>query len=86
MVRQITVAALSKAHVIMDSSNSGTADSNPVGSMNACPHFPAFCCPYARTSLWRRRQYGPPKRWYPTSRIHGTTTQKTSDYIFCCPV
>jgi hypothetical protein len=51
MVRQITVAALSKAHVIMDSSNSGTADSNPVGSMNACPHFPAFCCPYARTSL-----------------------------------
>jgi hypothetical protein len=28
------------------------------------------------------RQYGPPKRWYPTTTLHGVTTQKTSIWIF----
>jgi hypothetical protein len=26
-----------------------------------------------------KRQYGPPKRWYPTTNLHGVTTQKTED-------
>jgi len=29
------------------------------------------------TSTWRWRQQGPPKHWYPTTTVHGITTQKT---------
>jgi hypothetical protein len=29
---------------------------------------------------WRRRQHGPPKRWHPTTTLHGVTTQKTSTW------
>jgi hypothetical protein len=28
---------------------------------------------------WRWRQQGPPKGWYPTTVLHGVTTQKTED-------
>jgi hypothetical protein len=28
---------------------------------------------------WRWRQLGPLKRWYPTTTLHGVTTQKTED-------
>jgi hypothetical protein len=28
---------------------------------------------------WRRRQHGPLKRWYPTTTLHGVTSQKTED-------
>jgi len=27
---------------------------------------------------WRWRQHGSPKRWYPTTTLHGVTTQKTT--------
>jgi hypothetical protein len=37
---------------------------------------------YQRTSPWRWRQHGPPKRWYPTATLHGVRTQKTSSWIF----
>jgi len=29
----------------------------------------------------RWRQQGPPKRWYPTTTLHGITTQKTMTWI-----
>jgi hypothetical protein len=29
---------------------------------------------------WRWRQHGPPKHWCPTTKLHGTTTQKTLNY------
>jgi hypothetical protein len=29
------------------------------------------------TLLWRWRQHGPLKCWYPTTTLHGITTQKT---------
>jgi hypothetical protein len=34
------------------------------------------------TSPWRWRQHGPLKRWYPTTELHGITTQKTLIWIF----
>jgi hypothetical protein len=34
-----------------------------------------------KTSTWRWRQHGPPKWWYPTTTLHGVTTQKTSTSI-----
>jgi len=30
----------------------------------------------------RWRQHGPPKRWYPTTSLHGVTSQKTATRIF----
>jgi hypothetical protein len=30
---------------------------------------------------WRWRQYGPPKRWHPTTTLHGLTTQKPWTWI-----
>jgi hypothetical protein len=33
------------------------------------------------TSPWRWRQQGPPKRWYPTTSLHGVITQKTATWI-----
>jgi hypothetical protein len=30
--------------------------------------------------LWRWRQRGPPKHWYPTTTLHGVTTQKNSTF------
>jgi len=33
-------------------------------------------------SVWRWRQHGPPKRWYPTTTPHGVKTQNTSIWIF----
>jgi len=32
------------------------------------------------SSGWRWRQHGPLKRWYPTTTLHGVTTQKTSTW------
>jgi len=37
---------------------------------------------YLITSPWRWRQYGPPKRWYPATSLHGIVTQKTTTWIF----
>jgi hypothetical protein len=34
------------------------------------------------TSHWRRRQHGPLTRWYPTTTLHGVTTQKTTTWNF----
>jgi len=34
-----------------------------------------------RTSSWRRRQYGPLKRWYTTATLHDVPTQKTKPWI-----
>jgi hypothetical protein len=34
------------------------------------------------TSPWRWRQHGTPKRWYPTTALHGVKTQKVSTWIF----
>jgi hypothetical protein len=31
---------------------------------------------------WRRKDQGPPKRWYLTVTLHGVTTQKTSTSLF----
>jgi len=31
--------------------------------------------------VWRWRQHGPPKLWYPTTTLHGVTTQKTWNWI-----
>jgi len=31
---------------------------------------------WCRVVLWRWRQRGPPKRWYPITTLHGVTTQK----------
>jgi hypothetical protein len=31
---------------------------------------------------WRWRHHGPLKHWYPTTTLHGVTTQKTSTWIF----
>jgi len=36
----------------------------------------------AASSPWRRRQQGPPKRWHPTTTLHGITTQKTTTWTF----
>jgi hypothetical protein len=38
--------------------------------------------PRLKSSPWRWRQHGPPKRWYPTTTLHGVTTQKISTWIF----
>jgi len=35
-----------------------------------------------RSSPWRWRHQGPSKHWYPTTTLHGVTTQKTSPWIF----
>jgi hypothetical protein len=35
-----------------------------------------------RCSPWRWRQHGALKRWYPTTTLHGVTTQKTSTWFF----
>jgi len=32
------------------------------------------------SSPWRWRQHGPPKRWYPTTRLPGVTIQKNLDF------
>jgi hypothetical protein len=34
------------------------------------------------SSPWRWRQHGPPKHCYPTTGLHGVTTQKTLTWIF----
>jgi len=31
---------------------------------------------------WRWRQQHPLKRWYPTAKLHGITTQKASIWMF----
>jgi hypothetical protein len=31
---------------------------------------------------WRWRHLGPPKRWFPTTLLHGVATQKTTAWIF----
>jgi hypothetical protein len=36
----------------------------------------------APTSPWRWWQHGLPKRWYPTTSLHGVTTRKTMTSIF----
>jgi hypothetical protein len=33
-------------------------------------------------SPWRWRQHSHPKRWYPTTTLHGVTTQKTPTWIY----
>jgi len=33
---------------------------------------------------WRWRQHGRLQRWYPTTPLHGITTQKTSTWIHRC--
>jgi len=33
---------------------------------------------YMVSQPWRWRHHGTPKRWYPTTTLHGVTTQKTS--------
>jgi len=48
----------------------GSVDLRNVGILPQ--HYTAY------TSPWRWRQYGPPKRWYPTTKLDGVTTQKTS--------
>jgi len=30
---------------------------------------------------WRWRQHSSPKRWYPTTTLHGATTQRTTNSI-----
>jgi hypothetical protein len=37
---------------------------------------------WPESSPWRWRQQRPPKRRYPTTILHGVTTQKTSTWIF----
>jgi len=33
---------------------------------------------------WReKRQHSPPKHWYPTTTLHGITTQKTWTWMWC---
>jgi len=34
--------------------------------------------PRLKQLSWREREHGPPKRWQPTTTLHGVTTQKTS--------
>jgi len=34
------------------------------------------------SSGWSWRQHGIPKRWYPTTKLHGVTTQRTSTWMF----
>jgi hypothetical protein len=36
--------------------------------------------PTPASSPWRWRQHGPPKRWYPTTTLHGVTIQNTSTW------
>jgi hypothetical protein len=36
------------------------------------------------SSPWRRRQHWPPKHWYPTTTLHGVTSQKTSKWYTNC--
>jgi len=39
--------------------------------------FRCSCCLYLQfTSPWRWKQYGPPKRWYPATALHGVTTRR----------
>jgi len=47
------------------------------GSMdlwNVCPTITLHDVTTQKTSIWRFRQHGPLKRWYPTTTIHGVTT------------
>jgi len=37
------------------------------------------------TSPWKWWQHGPPKRLYPSTSLHGATTQKATTWIFICP-
>jgi len=39
------------------------------------------CCLNLQILPWRWRQHGPPKRYYPTTAIHGVTAQKTMGWI-----
>jgi hypothetical protein len=34
--------------------------------------------PWLESSPWRGRQHWPPKRWYPTTTLHGVTTQNST--------
>jgi len=38
--------------------------------------------PHSGASLWRWRQQGPLKCWYPVTSLHGIITQKTVTWIF----
>jgi hypothetical protein len=35
-----------------------------------------------RAASIKVQQHGPPKRWYPTTTLHGVTTQKTANSNF----
>jgi len=43
------------------------------------PTFRKTMLPLSSVVKWRWRQHGVPKRWYPTTTLHGATTKKTRD-------
>jgi hypothetical protein len=41
----VSLAARSKARVVLDPSNTGVVGSNPVRGMGLCPRLSVLCCP-----------------------------------------
>jgi len=40
-----------------------------------------LCVPEVYAAFWGWRQHCPPKRWYPTTLLHGVISQKTANVM-----
>jgi hypothetical protein len=85
--QRVTAAKLTRLthkiqlHLMAESCTISSSRSRwPVRKLLDTPSYmPPSSAPF--TSPWRWRQQGRPKLWYPTSTLHGVTTQKTSVWI-----
>jgi len=61
-------------------SSPGLLDCDAVWWYGRIPTFRMTLATSTFTSPWRRRQHGPPKRWYLTTMLYGVATRKTSTW------